>query len=193
MTLEEYDRVVKQKLDHKRYRHCVNVARQAKLLAERYNADKNAAIVAGLLHDITKQDNSRQQLQTIQNGAIILSNVEKRSPNLFHAISGSIYIRQKLGVTNEDIRNAVRYHTTARAGMSKLEKIIYLADLTSADRDYPDVDQMRAVVLQDLDEAMRQSLQFIIPDLVRRNLLLHPDTIAAYNEYFSAFQPAVEE
>ncbi len=184
MTYSDYEQAVRNKLKDKRFIHSVNVANQAEELAKRFGADPNKAKIAGILHDITKQDNSSEQLQTIINGGIILTNVEKCSPNLYHAISGSVYIRQNLGVNDEDIIHAVRYHTTGRAGMSLLEKIIYLADLTSADRDYPDVDRMRRIVRQDLDEGMRESLRFIIPDLIERKLLLHPDTIEAYNEYF---------
>jgi nicotinate-nucleotide adenylyltransferase len=175
--------VAKDKLGQKRYIHSVNVKNQALKLAEIYGCDKNKTEVAGLLHDISKDDNLEIQLQTIKNGGIILNNVEKNNPNLFHAIAGSAFVQTELGITDIDIINAIRYHTTARANMSLLEKIIYLADLTSDDRDYSDVNHLRKIVKNDLDLGMHYSLVYIIPDLVKRNLMLHHDTVSAYNEF----------
>ena len=87
-----------------------------------------------------------------------------------------------LQVKDADILDAVRYHTTARAGMSRLERVLYLADFTSADRDYPDVDEMRRLVDVGMDEAMEYALVYSIRDLTERRQAVHPDTLAAYNE-----------
>ena len=78
--------------------------------------------------------------------------------------------------------NAIRYHTTGRAGMSKLEKVVYLADLTSADRDFSDVKKVRKLSEQDLDEAIFYSLQYLLGDLVEKGMPLQPDSLACYNE-----------
>jgi len=104
-------------------------------------------------------------------------------PQLWHGIAGEVYCRTVLGIDDEDILDSIRFHTIARKGMSLLEKIIYLADLTSADRDYPDVDYMRKLVKKDIEESMIYALQYSISDVTKRKSLLPRHTIEAYNEY----------
>ncbi len=77
----------------------------------------------------------------------------------------------------------MRYHTTGRAGMTPLDRVLYLADFTSADRDYPDVDVLRALTLQDERAAMIYALDYSIRELLDKQAAIHPDTFAAYNEY----------
>ena len=93
-----------------------------------------------------------------------------------------MYIEPILGVTDKEILSAVRYHTTAKANMSILEKVLYLADFTSADRDYDDVDVMREKVEISMTEAMHYALAYTINELVEKGSQIHPDTFEAYNE-----------
>ena len=116
-----------------RFSHSVNVAKEAKKLAKHYGADENKAEIAGILHDITKEMPKEQQLQIIIDSGIILDNVQLHAPKLWHGMSGSIVVRDELGIDDEDILNAIRYHTTGRAGMSLLEKVIFTADFTVSD------------------------------------------------------------
>ena len=85
-------------------------------------------------------------------------------------------------IKDEELLDAVRYHTTAKANMSLTAKILYLADYTSEDRDYSDVDVMRVLVDKSLEDAMKYALKYTISDLVSENRVIHPDTLAAYNE-----------
>ena len=181
-TEEEVAELLARRLKPERFRHSIAVAVQAERLAKRYGCPEKIAKMTGLLHDICKNDNLDMQLQTIKNGGIILSNVERQSPPLLHAIAGAAYLKNVLGVENKDVLNAVRYHTTARAGMSKLEKIVFVADLTSEERIYPDVDIVRRLSEQSLEQTVLYVLEFLITDLVKRQKFLHPDSIAAYNE-----------
>jgi nicotinate-nucleotide adenylyltransferase len=108
--------------------------------------------------------------------------VQKNAPKLWHSISGSVYVRDYLGIKNNDIINAVRYHTTGRAGMSLLEKIIYIADFTSAERSYKDVAIMRELSRKTLEDAMLFSCKFTIGNLSSKELAIHPDQLDCYNE-----------
>ena len=85
-------------------------------------------------------------------------------------------------IDDEEIIDAIRYHTTAKADMSLLAKVLYLADYTSADRDYSDVDVIREKVNKSLDEAFIYALRYSITDLVQNGKALHIDTVNAYNE-----------
>lgn len=170
-TLSEYRRT-----------HSLNVSAEAVRLAQKYGADVDKARLAGLLHDVTKETPDEIQLKIIEKGGIMLTELERRSPKLWHAISGAVYIRDTLGIDDADIFNAVRYHTTARAGMSKLEKVIFLADFTSAERSYPDIDVIRRHAEASLEDGMLYGLRFTITRLVGREGLVSPDALAAYNE-----------
>lgn len=178
----EYKQLLKEKLTPKRYNHSLCVADEAVRIAEKYGCDTEKAYLAGLLHDVTKNANVEEHLHIFNEFGIILSDVEKNAEKLWHAISGSAFIEYKLKVSDRDIINAVRYHTTARMGMSLLEKVIYLADYTSADRDYEDVDIIRAKVDISIESALDYALKYTINDLVSRGKPLHIDTVNAYNE-----------
>ncbi len=102
---------------------------------------------------------------------------------------GAVFIERVLGVGDPDILAAVRYHTTGRAEMSRLETVLYLADFTSSDRDYPDVDVLRRLSDEDLDRAMAYALSYTIRDLVEKNRAVHPDTLACYNDVVLRLYP----
>lgn len=181
-TIEKYRALLREKLSDKRYRHSLAVADEAVRLSHIYGCDVEKAHIAGLLHDVMKDSKDADMLQTLNQFGIMLSDVEKREKKLWHAIAGAGYVKNILGIADNDIINAIRYHTTARANMSLIEKVIYLADFTSADRDYPGVDRMRRAVDLSMPEAMKEALQFTIMDLAEQLNAIHPDTIAAYNQ-----------
>lgn len=181
-NINDYYELAKNTLSERRYIHSRNVAAAAVRLAKKYGEDIVKAEMAGILHDITKELKYENQLQIVESGGIILDDVCKKSPQLLHAITGMVYCRDTLGITDTDILNAIKHHTTARANMSLLEKIIFIADFISEERDYPDVDIMRAECEKSLEDGMLYGLGFVIPDLVARKRAIHPDALAAYNE-----------
>ena len=178
---EKYERMLDSLSEHRRV-HSLNVAAEAVRFAEKYGADPDKARLAGLLHDITKETDGENQLKIIEKGGIMLTGPERRSPKLWHAVSGACYIRDTLGIGDEDIFNAVRYHTTARAGMSMLEKVIFLADFTSAERSYPDVEVIRRYAEVSLEDGMLYGLQTTIARLAGRGDIISPNALEAYNE-----------
>ena len=101
---------------------------------------------------------------------------------LWHAIAGAAFVRYFMGIEDEDVFNAIRYHTSGRANMSLLEKCIFIADFTGAERDYDGVDEMRALANQSLEDAMTYGLSFSISDLAKRRLAIDPNSLACYNE-----------
>lgn len=182
MTVEKYKNILRENLDDYRYNHSLCVADEAKRLAQMYGANQEKAYLAGLLHDITKNYSEEEHLKVVKLFDIILSELEKSSEKLWHAITGSAYVKNLLGICDAEIVNAIRYHTTARAKMCLLEKIIYVADFTSADRKYPDVNVMRELVDISLDKAMEYALKYTIDSLKNKGICPHPDTLSAYSE-----------
>ena len=182
MSITEYKKIIKSMMSENRYNHCVNVSKEAVKLAKRYDGDEEKAAVAGILHDITKEMPKEEQLQIMLDSGIILDDIQKNAPKLWHGISGSVYIKKHFGIEDEDILNAICYHTTGRAGMSLLEKIIFVADFTSEERTYKGVATMRKKSRKSLEDAMLYGFKFTFSDLSSRELAIHPDELACYNE-----------
>ncbi|MBQ6847487.1 MAG: bis(5'-nucleosyl)-tetraphosphatase (symmetrical) YqeK [Clostridia bacterium] len=180
--IDEYKIILQSRLDEHRYNHSLCVADEAKRLAEKYGGNTEKCFLAGLLHDITKNSDPKEHLQIFETFGIILSDIEKNAQKLWHAMSGAAYIENVLEIRDNEIVDAIRYHTTAKANMSLTSKILYLADFTSADRNYPDVNVIRGLVEKSLDEAFIYALKYTIIDLTERSKAIHPDTVAAYNE-----------
>ncbi len=179
---DNYIDILKDRLDDKRFFHSLCVADEAKRLAEKIGIDSEKAYLAGLLHDITKNASAQEHLQIFDMFGIILNDVEKNAKKLWHAMSGAAFIEHILGVNDPEIIDAVRYHTTAKADMSPLCTVLYLADFTSRDRDYPDVEVMRELVDKSFDEALVYALQYTIKDLADQKRAIHFDTLSAFNK-----------
>lgn len=182
MSVKDYEEIISKRMKSARFKHSKNVSKEAVRLAKKYGADVKKAEVAGILHDITKESPQEEQFEIIERAGIEFTETERNTPKLWHAISGSAYIKLVLGIDDEDIINSVRYHTTGRAGMSLLEKVIFIADFTSDERDYDGVEKIRKATDKGLDEAMIEALSFTICDLAERKLVIAPDTFYAYNE-----------
>ncbi|HAX84373.1 MAG TPA: phosphohydrolase [Ruminococcaceae bacterium] len=174
--------LIRSRLDDYRFNHSLNVADSARELAIRYGGDADKAYTAGLLHDVMKNASDEEQLGVLSEAGIELMPVERANKKLWHAVAGAAYIRFVMGIEDREIIRAVRYHTTGRAGMSLLEKIVYLADYISAERDYNGVEDMRRLCKEDMDAAIEYALVFGIPDLVSKGRVIHPDSIDLYNE-----------
>lgn len=173
--------ILQKRLNEKRYYHSLCVAQEARRLAEKYGGDSEKAYLAGLLHDITKNAPDEEHLQIFKDFGIILTDVEQNAKKLWHAMSGAVYVKNILEINDPEIIDAIRYHTTAKADMSLLAKLLYLADFTSRDRDYEDVEVIREYVDESLEKAFVYALKYSIADLVNQERAVHPDTLAAYN------------
>ncbi len=178
----EYVRLLKERLSERRFRHSLAVADSARQLALHYGGDPEKAYTTGLLHDVCKDTPPGEQLQYMLGNGLSLTPVELAAPKLYHAMCGALYAERELQITDPEILNAIRYHTTGRAQMTLAEKIVFIADFISADRDYPGVDHMRATAARSLEEAIVEGLAFTVKELADKANPIHPDTIDAYNE-----------
>lgn len=176
-------KLLRGKLDDYRYIHSLGVADSARELAKIYGADEEKVYLAGLLHDIAKNMPKDEQLSLMEKGGIALNSAEKNNPALWHAMAGECYLRLHMGITDPEILGSVRYHTTGKAGMTLLEKIIYVADYISAERNYPDVDVMRDLSLNhSLEKASLYSLIYTLNKQTKLQGIIHPDSVEFYNE-----------
>jgi len=172
---------VRERLSDYRYYHSMCVAKAAKELAERFGGDEKKAYTAGIVHDILKEQPEDEALFTFNRAGVELTPLEKNTKKLWHAMAGAIYLREKYSLS-EDILSAVRYHTTGKEDMTLLEKILFVADFISDDRDYNGVEDMRERAKKSLELTMEEGLRFTIEELSRSCRPIHPDTISAYNQ-----------
>lgn len=176
----DYCRSLAQKtLSERRYTHTCNVAQLAAALAKQYGADPQKAEIAGYLHDICKEMPKAQMLQMLHENAIITDNADQKPVGVWHAAAAMIYSKDTLHIEDEEILNAIRYHTSARAGMTKLDKIIYMADMCSAERDYKEVGELRVLLQQNLDTAITRALELSLQWLTEEKRDIDTDSIAA--------------
>ncbi len=185
---DEFISIIKERLSEKRFRHSLNVADCARTLAKKYGADEEKAYTAGILHDIMKEETIDIQRKYMAENGESIREIKFPNPLVYHQVSGAAYCRLVLGIDDEDILSAIRYHTTGRRGMALLEKVVYTADFISADRCYPDVDIMRNKAEESLEKAMLYSLRYTISDLSNREKAIHIDTVECYNDILENFK-----
>lgn len=180
-TVEQVQKRLERMLKPDRLQHSYGVAREAARLADLYRADPQKAYYAGLCHDICKNMPAQEQLQWIKRSAIMLDDAFYCQPPIWHGFAAAQYIREEIGVEDEEILGAVRYHTTGRAGMSLLEKIVFTADLTEENRDYPDIWTVRTLANQSLEQAVFYILRYNLGKLLVNGGPICRDCWEAYN------------
>ena len=180
--LEKQQTKLRDMLSENRYRHSIAVMDTAVLLAERYRADVEKTRLAALLHDcgrsIALKDMAAQSIEF----DIQPDEIERLHPILLHAKVGAVLAQTLFGVSDNEVVSAIQTHTVGGAGLSKIAKIIYLADMIEPGRDYDGVVQLRQMAAQHLDSALLMAYEQSIGFVLARRMLLHPDTVAGRNE-----------
>lgn len=174
---------MKNRLSEKRYTHSVNVAEECRKLAKTYCEDEEKAYFAGLVHDVCKEVPAQELKQMAVESNLNMTEAELETKALWHAVAGAGFVRDSLMIEDEDIINAVRFHTIGRAGMTRLEEIVYVGDLISADRTYKDVKKFRKLAYQDMDRVMLEALIFSIESVTEKKGMISEYTLEAYNQY----------
>ena len=182
MTYGQYEQEVKRHLTERRFYHSQCVAQEAAELARRYGADVEKARLCGILHDIMKDTPPEEQLKILEDSGIILTKTQRHNRKLWHAMAGEAYLRTRLGIEDEEILGAVRCHTSGKGDMTLLEKVLFVADYISADRDYPGVGELRKTARRSLEEAMVEGIRFTVEELMGQNLPVAAESIHAYND-----------
>ncbi len=184
-------KVVKERLPENRFIHVLGVVDTAIELAKEFNVPESKAQTAAILHDVAKFSD-REWMKSI-----IVS--EKLDPllleyhaELWHAPVGAYVAKTEFEVEDEDVLNAIRYHTTGRESMSDLEKVVYIADLIEPNRKFTGVEELRQLKERGLDVMMEASVKHSIEFLVSKNQPVFPDSLKCYN-YFVQQKGKVKE
>lgn len=165
-----------------RYMHTIGVADEARRMAARFGADESAAWLAGLLHDCAKGIPTAEQSATCDRLGVVLDDETRRCPSVIHGFLGAHLARTRWGVTDEAILNAIRLHTIGGAGMSLLERIVFLADATEPRRDFAGVDAIREAAKTNLDEALRLYVAGQFRHLTSRRVPIHTGLVRLWND-----------
>ena len=182
MTEQKARRLAKKRLSAKRYQHTLNVRRMAVKLAKRWGADPEMAALAALLHDTAKELPQEEMLQILNDNAIMAENAQNRPSPVWHGICAAILAQTQWGVEDEEVLSAIRCHTTGKPGMSLLDEIVFLADMTSAERDYPEVDYLRKLEKKDIHQAIREALEMNLHWLEESGKPVDEETRAALED-----------
>lgn len=180
--LEEIKGAVSARLSRKRFKHTAGVAETAVRLAERWGADPKSAYIAALIHDYAKEIPTAETLAMMKQANIIPDRGMLECPAVLHGPLAAHMAEREFGISDCDILNAVRYHTTGRRGMSQLEKVIYLADFIEPNRCFDGVDEVRALAEENLDRAVLLETDMVIRFTLDRGLLLYAGTVETRND-----------
>ncbi len=180
ITITQAEQLVNDRLREHRRVHAFGVRDEAVRLARRFGADEEKAALAALLHDITKQIPLEEQLTLCRQYHITPDALQRESTALLHGVTAEAVAFYELGIDDNEILSAIRYHTTGCAGMNLLMKIIYLADCIEPNRElYPGLKQIRAWSEIDLDKAVLMSMERGLAHLQESGKPIHPDTLSA--------------
>ena len=178
---EELYEIVGERLSDKRFKHSEGVVKRAAEYAKIYGVDEKIVKLVAIAHDIAKELTEEEALDFIDKYNIQLDDIEKLNKSLLHAKIGACICQNEFGFES-DMVNAIKYHTTGRANMSMLEKIVYLADATEENRNY-DYNEYVETIKTNIDEGMVKVSSWVIVSLVERNRMIHLDSIKCYNYY----------
>jgi predicted HD superfamily hydrolase involved in NAD metabolism len=182
MDNESIIEYLKQNLSVQRFKHTMCCAKLAKELAGIYAADEEKAYKAGLLHDAAKELSILQMRQYIKEGGLDVDIYMLNNPALLHAYASAVMADKVFGVCDKDIISAIMHHTTGKADMTLLEKIIFIADASDESRTYDKrIREWRELAKENIDSAILKVLDYNIIKVVNRGFVLHENTVKARN------------
>ena len=178
LPMDRLEQVVVSLLNPNRVRHVLGCRDTAVALAKRWGADVTDAARAGILHDITKAIDGPLQLTLCDAYGKLLDDFSKRYPRTLHALTGSM-VAQRIFGENPAVVSAIESHTTGKANMTLLEKIIYVADYMEPNRDFPGVEKLRELAFTDLDGALKLGLEMTLEHLKAQGAEVSPASRSA--------------
>lgn len=181
--MNEYEMIsaVEKMLTPERFSHSVGVMETAEKLADMYGADSMAARIAGILHDCAKNIPKDEAIKMCESEGVYLKDICYVEKGLVHAYLGAHLAKTMFGVEDDGIIDAIYYHTTGKADMKLLTKIIYLADMIEPGRKISGIEQLRELAFKDIDEALIKAFDATIRHVVNKGGIIDVDTINARN------------
>lgn len=187
MTQQKFDKMKKRVQDHldkERYEHTMSVMYTAAAMAMCYQVNMEKALIAGLLHDCAKCLSSDKKLKLCEKYGITISESERKNPGLLHAKLGAYIAKAKYDIKDQEIIDAITYHTTGRPAMTLLDKIVYIADYLEPNRNMaPNLEEVRRLAFQNIDECLYLILKDSLAYLETKSEVIDPMTEETYCYY----------
>jgi len=181
MHIEEAKKVVKKQLTTKRYEHTLRVCDTAIELANHYGQSIEKVALASIFHDYAKC-HSKETLKEHIISYQLPTQLLDFHHELWHGPVGAKLVEKRYDISDENVLNAIRYHTTGRQGMSPIELIVFVSDYIEPARNFPGVEEVRELAKVNIETAARIALKNTIIYLLHKNATIFPDTFLAYNE-----------
>ena len=184
MTENEMLMKLKATQHERRFNHTLGVVSEAERLAPKFGVDLEKAKLTALLHDCAKnldEATGENFFALCQKYGVKLDECAKNESALVHAFLGAAVAYKEYGIEDNEILEAIYYHTTARANMTPLEKLIYIADMTEPGRTIEQAKEIRRLVEEDIDEALIYAIGCSIKHVIKKGTLIHPDSVHALN------------
>ena len=173
---------MRDRVSRERYRHCLGVARSAEKLASRYGESALKARVAGVVHDVARAWTDADLLAYAAKHGVAVSDAERAYPILLHATIGADIAQREFGIDDPEILGAIRQHTIAIPGMTRLEMIVYEADTFEPGRTYQGRARLEAIAQNSLDAGLLACVESSLEHLKARRIPPAPETLALYDE-----------
>ena len=186
ITIQDAEKIVKETLSEKRYFHSVCVMKRCEEYAKMLGANVEDAKLIGILHDIAKEMPKEEKVKYCEENGIEIDEVEREHITLLHGKIAAHISKHQYGL-NDELADAIKYHTTGRKDMTVLDKILYVADTTGEDRHYDNTEFFYKLSKEDFDKALIEILKFTIKDRLNENKLVHMQSIEAYNDLVFKF------
>lgn len=179
--LESIRNLLEESIPGKRYKHSLRVYETALLLGKRHGADERQVALGALLHDCGREIPVEASAAKAREWGLPVDFVEENQPILLHARLGEYLAVHKYGVSDPEVLEAIRCHTTGAEELSLTARIVFLADMLEPHRDFPGVEKLRKTAETDLDKTMLLAYAGTIHYLLEAEALIHPAAIAGYN------------
>ena len=190
MSIDEAMALVEREMPAKRWRHTLGVIDAAVALAERFGGDAEKARIAAVLHDVAKYWPVERQREAIAlDGDAAGLDTLLYDKELWHSHAGAYVARRDFGVDDDEVLDAIRYHTSGRPGMTQLEKIVCLADYIEPGRDFPGVDRLRELSERSLEEALVAGFDGTLRFLIDQGKRIYPLTVLTRNDLLTHIRP----
>ena len=181
MELNEIQEIVKKRLSEKRYYHSICVMERCEELAKKFNVDLDTAKKVGIAHDVAKELTAEEKLEYVNKNNIDIDEIEKETTGLLHAKIGADIGIKEFGFAKE-MADSIRAHTTGLPDMTLLSKILFIADRTSKERNFPDIELLNNILEKNIDEAVLYIIDKKIQLQIQKKQTMHPNSIIARNE-----------
>lgn len=182
LTREELIEEVRARMSKQRFKHVLRVEQSALELAEKYDVDREKSSIAALLHDVAKEEPDSEMRDLVISENLDLDLLQYGS-QIWHAPVGAVQARRDFEIVDEEILNAIKYHTIGTPDMTDVEKVIFVADYIEPGRDFEGVKKARKLAEKSLERVIQYKIRDTIVDLVARKKKIYPKAIDSYNAW----------